>query len=692
METNASNTISHPMSLPVSQASATPYSPASVQDRSQSQLVAQRPEEGAGKHVGKPHPHGAPPAWSEKRAGLNDALDYFKAHQGSVYTRDKKPFGVLIDSEVDVRDHFSSQVIITSIGGGRVKDTQTGKMVRTEDQDEKSRGYQSLNGAKGQVVVMIAGAGNRLFPVKPPHHYCVLDHFVITDVWAEMTTGGQEKAVKSFKVRLQKLDLGTRSWFAPKDASPLEAGEFEVGQYTCKLIDCPSCKTSSKEKFTKGWTCLNRKCDQFFAFGGEHDVDVDSLEYNENFLRERVAYKAADNELLPLVPSVPADDDKSLGCEKSFKQGIVCPNCGCCSRRIKWEGWECENPECDYVLQIPIKAIPLEMTASENQKAKSREMCHETIKVERSTVGRYEITTYLLPSEALTGEDLTSTNLPDKDGQHFVGSVTRIRPNEGIRTRPGGLNDLYMDMQGQNISLERRGARNAGQRIEELTSHFTANFGAPYKFGVVVKDSIGFHSAPRPVMETLLRLTWAGQTAVEHTHALLKKEDMSNVDGAIPNEFQPFNEQLVLGYFENSKISAHDDGERELGPTVATVSLGSPSIMKFHPKRGKELGDGDKNRRQRPAMLALRLLHGDYLVMHGAQIQKLYNHSVVPEGLHRFALTCRYIIKETIPDEKQRELSEIDGRIPEQWAAIKYDGAEDTFITRETGEATALLY
>jgi hypothetical protein len=51
----------------------------------------------------------------------------------------------------------------------------------------------------------------------------------------------------------------------------------------------------------------------------------------------------------------------------------------------------------------------------------------------------------------------------------------------------------------------------------------------------------------------------------------------------------------------------------------------------------KEKGD------QSPIM-TLKLKHGDMVFMHGADIQKYYEHSVVPEDKLRFALTCRQIL------------------------------------------------
>ncbi len=59
--------------------------------------------------------------------------------------------------------------------------------------------------------------------------------------------------------------------------------------------------------------------------------------------------------------------------------------------------------------------------------------------------------------------------------------------------------------------------------------------GMPYKY-VVDVDSKPFAEAPMPIINALHRLTWAGQKTVNN------------------GTFQPFNELLTLGYFEQQKI------------------------------------------------------------------------------------------------------------------------------------------
>ena len=78
----------------------------------------------------------------------------------------------------------------------------------------------------------------------------------------------------------------------------------------------------------------------------------------------------------------------------------------------------------------------------------------------------------------------------------------------------------------------------------------------------------------------------------------------------------------------------HDDGEKELGPTVAALALGSPSLMKFRPKWKKDLtfpgvkekkAPGGRGKKCYADVLEVPMKHGDMMVMHGAQIQCFYD-------------------------------------------------------------------
>lgn len=93
----------------------------------------------------------------------------------------------------------------------------------------------------------------------------------------------------------------------------------------------------------------------------------------------------------------------------------------------------------------------------------------------------------------------------------------------------------------------------------------------------------------------------------------------------------------------------HDDGEKELGPTVGTLSLGSPSIMKFRPKRRAESfrglprhGETESDRALFKSVLEVPLRHGDLVVMHGTAIHRLYEVSFPITASYSPACLPRY--------------------------------------------------
>ncbi|XXG97455.1 hypothetical protein Hte_003756 [Hypoxylon texense] len=104
----------------------------------------------------------------------------------------------------------------------------------------------------------------------------------------------------------------------------------------------------------------------------------------------------------------------------------------------------------------------------------------------------------------------------------------------------------------------------------QLDNHMRREHRISLAFGVHV-NSYPFHAAPGEIMNTLIRLAWAGQKAVAMTEDVLKsikdktahykarrppdKGTKDNTaEGVIPTEFEPFNEELVLGYFQGSNI------------------------------------------------------------------------------------------------------------------------------------------
>ncbi|KAI0521616.1 hypothetical protein F5B22DRAFT_661958 [Xylaria bambusicola] len=620
-------------------------------------------------------PAGETPAYSNSRAAICDSLVFYKSHQSGVHSKQKActATGVLLNGKTTPRDVLQSQVIVTTIGGGFSND-KDGRYVRTKNQSATSKNYTYLENAmnKGQPVGVVIGKqaqgkkryANNLVSIELEHHFNVLDWFFVTEIWPEpQPTQSDGTSFIHYMIRLQKIDLSSISWWMPQGQE--RNGMFAVGQFHCRTSTCESCNTESKEIFQEGWCCRTMNCPNFFRF--QHPgVDADALQYNDNFLNER-ATRDPTVEVGPLIPELPVLKPECYGSEKEFKNGIVCPDCKSATQRKSWDGWTCDK--CGFQLLMIPKDVEMLKVHEETNRAfgihKNKFYSVDTRILRRQhTVPGYEVTSFYLPND------------PKNHGEaRFIGSVSVFRPSKSALERQEGLDSLFQEIQKAtrvgDVKLQRRPAFCPGSHMEELTSHFACNMGADYKFGVVVKTSNSFETAPPPIMKAVSRLTWCGAKAVELVSSCASKSRLSVDSTSMPNKFIDFNEELILGYFEESKISYHDDGEKELGPTVATLSLGSPSIMSFRGKKKTGFGTEDK---ASPALLSFIVEHGDAVIMHGTRIHQYFEHQVVAAGIRRFGLTCRYIRPEMIADPDRRQLAIENGKVPLYWQKQAYTG------------------
>ncbi|CAN9477329.1 unnamed protein product [Alternaria alternata] len=277
------------------------------------------------------------------------------------------------------------------------------------------------------------------------------------------------------------------------------------------------------------------------------------------------------------------------------------------------------------------------------------------------------------------------------------GFIAHMVANKTVLEEDGGPDAMFEELQQTDIGLQRRSMPNGQLKGPNYCRHFAVNYGMPYKF-IAATASRPFDGATRPITSTRSRLNWAAKL-------LLAEENGKSMD-EVCQEWQEkeFNEVLALGYFEEQKINYHDDGEFGLGPTIATLSLGAPGTMRIRMKarhyhgvssvaglyddaapipgcqqyearlalqpaldvlRRSDTKAWNARRKQIPKQLGLthrgtardvltmQLGHGDIVVMHGADVQKYYEHAVEHAGKLRFALTCRYIDSESLRPEDQ---------------------------------------
>ncbi|OXV11533.1 hypothetical protein Egran_00707, partial [Elaphomyces granulatus] len=618
-----------------------------------------------------PPVYGEPPAWAETRPELCDAIPWFRSLQGGIYYNAGLCWGVLIDADTGLRAYMDDEIVITRIGGCSMKDGQ-GNLVQTKDHDESTKGLAALLNSKNTQtpVGMVIGNRSTLVGRKLPYKYNILAYFRISDLWYEKVNG---KACA--RIRYQKVDLAEKSWWAAKDSPdplPLRQRDFQTRPETPK---CSRCSKPSPRIYNEGWMCLQPECKRFWMIG--KSASPKDLTYHPTFLNFRLP---PDESILPhfsLVPDLLSTLPEATS-DYTFSRitwkGIVCPLCRKCVSRKFWDGWRCTDPisysncvaSCKFEKRLNTHPVSL------------RSVVHD---LELGAIKRASV-----PSSTCLQPVVEFSRTYLKHTYHIegVGSVTHFLASRDVLGRPNGPNDLFEQLQTTDLGL-RRYPLQQSVVAGTLTAHFAVNYGMPYKY-VVAVDSKGFDEAPPVIMNALSRLTWATRQVV------------ASAEGAalLPNEL------LLLGYFEEMAIGYHDDGESSLGPTIATLSLGGKASMKVRLKdqyfRGRsksnklvtndpvlvscgkyeqrkalkdELDNGSITaeeydqrrteicraitRREASPIINMEIQHGDFVVMHGADLQKYFEHAVSPDDKLRFALTARYVKPEEVQSKEHHK-------------------------------------
>ncbi|CAG8185575.1 unnamed protein product [Penicillium salamii] len=609
--------------------------------------------------------YGTPPAWSEGRQQLCDAIPWFRCTQGAMYHSEGFCYGFLIDADGGTRSYLDEEILITRIGGCCTKDAE-GNLILEKNQDAGDALVQSVIGSqKSKLAVgLVLGQKNKLLNRDLPHRYNIMDWFRVTNVWFEKL--GQKY---SAKVRFEKLNLAAKSWWGAKDSSlplPIEKRDFETKPETIK---CESCSTESLRIYEEGWMCLEPDCIDFWKI--ENASPPAEPTFHPDFLNFRSPPDPAVQPSYSLVPDLLSTLDESatdVSTSRIAWKGIVCPMCFKCIRRTFWQGWKCDDDSvldgerCPFQKFMKMTPVSLRVVLDHFELAPIKRAILFDQKFSIPEVDDISFFPYRKLTYHLEG----------------VGSITHFVSNRKVNSRKNGPDDLFVRLQREDLGLKRfriQSSLVAGT----LTSHFAVNYGMPYKY-VVSVDSKGFDEAPETMLQALGRLSWATEKAV-----------MSS-----GGSYLPPNELLTLGYFEEMKIGFHDDGESSLGPTIATFSLGAKATMlirmkykyfngatrkvdgtavgtllqddpvlkdcKFEYERRKlkdDLEAGaitregyDRSRwdllkgrkgKEAPTAIKMELHHGDLVVMHGENLQKYYEHSVIPENKLRFALTARFV-------------------------------------------------
>ena len=278
-----------------------------------------------------------------------------------------------------------------------------------------------------------AGSSNENCPVQVPHRYCVMDWFQVTDTWAEKIN---DKTC--FKFRFEKIDLTTKSWWAPEGSPlPLVPRPFSSKPDT---YECLCCHLSSKKIFEQGWMCLNEVCSKFWTFrGAKAPTD---LVYCKEFLEERTPWPASIKPAFDLKPEPLKDDPSHVNLAVSLAgwKGMVCPRCGRCNSRNVWAEWQCKTENCGYTHRIRLSPIPASAVLPDH----TVEYIGHALPLDRHSnpvifrqpefLGDWRIHTY----------DIMEGN-----------TVTHFHANGNINQKPGGAHDIFLALQSADLGLQR---------------------------------------------------------------------------------------------------------------------------------------------------------------------------------------------------------------------------------------------
>ncbi|KAF2868055.1 hypothetical protein BDV95DRAFT_610028 [Massariosphaeria phaeospora] len=569
----------------------------------------------------------------------------------------------MFDKGAHDRDYIDSTVVIARASGGMVRDKTTGEMRMGGDQKE----HHTVSSFRNSMmyfnpVVIIAGDQNPRMPSKVPHAYCVLDYFKGTHIWSEKSGG-----YIMHRCRFEKFNATKPSWWqaqGTEDSVTLGALAKPFKQ------SCKHCGTVSEQVYLQGWMCLQPACESFWKLpplssdAEGLEPDKKSLEYDPRFLKQKTRWPI-DDSIYPLTSdSASLSNQSVLGedCSLAYWRGIMCPYCGRCNSRLHWTAWKCENKGCSFFKKVPHAIIPPTSLRDpyfplSTQYTLSKDTHLLYVGLHVSFAHNYRINKYTIPG--------------------IDGFVVHMIANQTVIEEPGGADDMFVALQETDIGLRRRALKSGVLKGDNYTRHFLVNYGMPYKF-IAATDSVSFEGAVRPVTDTRSRLNWPAKYILAQHQGKPVREIEADWKA------KEFNEVLALGYFEDQKISYHDDGESGLGSTIATLSLGAPGTMRLRMKARHHSGISSKGlyndnppmpgcdkydapyqahlkevakdlgftaARNAPDAISMMLGHGDVVIMHGAAIQKYYEHAVEHEGKLRFALTCRYIDPDSLPDK-----------------------------------------
>lgn len=578
-----------------------------------------------------------PPVWAKHRQEVCETVEWFRSYQGGVYFNKNYAHGYLLSAFSASRDIFHHQgKLIISHGGGRAEalHTKEGRTSTTQASDQHADDLSVrallLSYEQRHPVVLLIDDKYELFPydlhaTNPDYTYVALGNYLITRVWAERCIPkNSSESVIRYKFAFQWCDEQGDPWWLKQrlmqtDSTTEESSStaatkndsYSRGQCSGSISDesfaapldydsagiirriCRFCGNESPLIYEQGWVCTQPYCHMFWMLDdGKHPHD--ELTYAQSFLGLLDLPSMGCRDIRPPLPVGPHSDQITTTLE--FTRGYHCRTCGRLSCRVKWQYWQCSN--CGGIYHVPGR------TRLPNELRIRMKLGFDRHKV--SSISGIVKPPFCLYTENRYYGYSQIFILPDGRGRihHILGSPL-------LNTRANDIFRKYQDQAAEGrVSFRRWPIRMHKCRGDLLAQYFSHNAGAPYHYVGGTNETVPFQEAPSAVMEALDLIQDRASKAVRR---LLR-----------------FNEILSAAYMQDQQMAYHGDDEEGLGPVVASLSLGSPALMRFRPKGQKQ------------DILSIILHHGDVLVMEGLEVQQYYEHQVQPADF-RIAATARQI-------------------------------------------------
>ncbi|PBK79909.1 hypothetical protein ARMGADRAFT_1172179 [Armillaria gallica] len=607
-----------------------------------------------------------PPIWARSRQEVCETWDWFRSYQGGVYFSQNEAKGYLLSAFSSKRDGwFHDGKLIISHGGGKAESISHSKGHRHEkqaasDQNAEDFSVRALlkNFRNNTPVALLIDDKYVHFPFSLGARditYAVLGFYKITHFWSELQPANNDRGrVVRYKFAFQWYESQGQPWWwltsedlpitntdaptainsvlnPPPSAqhgsrkSPVKKAVFEEKLYLPNhsfgsvYRKCSNCQLMSPQVYDIGWMCLQSECQRFWVIDASDTVLPEQLKYNLAFL------ELLPNLTLPVTlnifpPPPPLVLEGTITTTELFSKGWHCTKCGRLSCRYKWQVWECAHCKNSLLVQGAI------------QHARDLQSISLSIKMRNGSGDNL-----IFPDSGVKRRKQEIFRDGDRCGtlETFVfpddaGFVHRIKGcGVGMYQEANQIFIKYQEQAMEGKLIFRRWPLRAHQCRGDLLAHyFSQNSGEPYHYVGGTENTVPWDQAP---------------SAVVGARALMQHRIKLALGDTCESEF---NEVLSAAYMQKQKMAFHSDSERGLGPTVAGLSLGSPALMHFRKLKPRRRKDEPipENEEKTDKVLSTQ---GDILVMQGANIQRCYEHTVVPSNF-RIAATARYIAPDTL--------------------------------------------